>query len=319
MDFSKYLFRASQSSKLLNGNIGLSTSQKAKLSLLLKRKNGFESKECDEKGKPWKELTENMTLEMNDLLRIQKNTELPKGLQNELRKIYRAEKYNRNFTFTNKYVVKGLLEEEEAITTYQSWIKYTKGKNRFFTKNSERFTNKYFTGEPDIMPYLVDDIMCGVDTKCSWSLDSFPFNSDELNPIYESQNQVYMNLIGAEMWVTAYVLVNASEQLVFNEKQKYYKAYQDAIDNPEHEHYNRLQRELRNVEKMLIFDYDRFMKMNPSHLLEYTREEWLNEGNDIPLEDRVVEKVSYRNDDFIKDLEYRANLSRKYLNDLNKK
>jgi len=320
-DFSEYKFRASQAFKLNTGTIGLTESKKAKLSTLLKRRAGFEEGLSDENGKPYKKLTANMELELDDLLEEQKNPQLPKTMIAELRKIHRAEKYNRNFVFTNKYVQKGLAQEEEAITTYQKWIKEVKGINRLFSKNTERHFGKYFQGEPDIKPFELDEeTYCGVDTKCSWSLDTFPFDGDPLIDQYECQNQVYMALTNSQMWVTAYVLVNATELLVQREKEKWaYALATDGMlpnDMPEHPNYDEFISKCKDVEKMLIFDFDRFVNNNPAHLLEYTRKEWMEEGNDIPLEDRVIEKVSYKDDSFIAKLEHRAKLGREYLNSL---
>ena len=129
-----------------------------------------------------------------------------------------------------------------------------------------------------------------------------------------------MALTNSQMWVTAYVLVNATELLVQREKEKWaYALATDGMlpnDMPEHPNYDEFISKCKDVEKMLIFDFDRFVNNNPAHLLEYTRKEWMGEGNDIPLEDRVIEKVSYKDDSFIAKLEHRAKLGRTYLNEL---
>src|SRR5690606_17972361 len=80
------------------------------------------------------------------------NPTMPKTMQTELRKIYRAEKYNRNFGFTSKYTIKGVTQEEEGITTYQVF-RNSNGHRCFLSKNSERLYGKYFQGEHDISPF----------------------------------------------------------------------------------------------------------------------------------------------------------------------
>ena len=66
----------------------------------------------------------------------------------------------------------------------------------------------------------------------------------------------------------------------------------------------------KELEIQLIFDYDRFVERNPFHNMEIKKEEWVY---DIPLKDRVVEKVSYYNQDTIEKIKERIEISRKYL------
>ena len=317
-NFKEYKVRASQASKIMSGSIGLTDSQKRKLSDHLKRKNGFEADEVDANGKPWKALTSNMEEEMNQLLEVQENPTLPKTLKSEIKKIWRSEKYNRNFTFINKFTVKGLMQEEEAITVYQMWLKETKGINRLFTKNIERNFNDYFQGEHDIEPYKTDEIRCGVDIKCSWSLETFPMEEDELIDAYVCQNNVYMDLNNCEKWITAYILVNATEQLLHNEKQKYYKLYPNAVDNPDDPYYEELMKRLKEVDRQMIYDYDRFVEQYGDFTLDYTREEWMSLNLDIPLEDRVIEKVCNRDEQLLSALRERVEIVREEMVKLNK-
>ena len=239
--FEEYKIRASQASKINSGTIGLTSAQKATLSKHLKRKNGFENEQCDENGKPYKALTENMTNEMNSLLEIQKNPSLPNGLKTEIKKIYRAEKFNRNFSHQTKYTMKGLMQENEAITVYQRYLREIKGVNRLLTKNTKRLENDWFSGEHDIEPFFVDeDTKCGVDIKCSWNLDTFPLADDKLDENYICQNNVYMDLNGVDMWLTVHVLVNVPESLLHDQKQKHHKMYPSAYDNPDDPNYETL-------------------------------------------------------------------------------
>lgn len=307
-DFKNYRFRASQISKIMGGTIGLADIQYNKMVEYNQRQlDAFEGK-----AKP---LTERMEMELKDLISAHENKELPKGMQTELRKIYRAEKYNRNFVFTNKYVQKGIQQEEEAITTYQMY-RNQNGIPTLFSKNTIRLENEWISGEPDISDNK-DIFKCkeGFDTKCSWSLESFPFIDDELDFGYECQNQSYMWLTGAEKWTTAYLLVNATEHQVNAEKMKFFYAYgmpQDANDK----YYDEYIDKCKDVEKMMIFDYDRFVKSNPGHIMEISKDEWFGEGYDIPLEDRVVEKVSIYNPELIKEMKERILLARDYLKTL---
>ena len=315
VDFNEYKFRASQSSKLKTGTIGLSKAQNITLKTYVERKNGALSDTLDDKGKKIKPLTSNMENELLVLKKIKKENSLPKTMRNELRKIYRSEKYSRNFLFTNKFVQKGIQQEEEAITLYQEYRKKIKGINTYFTKNEERLYNDFFSGEPDLRPMVIKDKKIGFDTKCSYSLESFPFEEDDLDEMYECQNQVYMDLDDADMWITAYCLVNCTEQQLFNEKQKHFYALGMPGDS-EHKYWDEYIQKCKEVEIMLIYDYDRFIEMYHA-VLEISRDEWFANGYDIPLKDRVIEKTSYRNKEYIDDLKYRAKVGREYLVKLN--
>lgn len=320
IDFSKILFRASQMGKLLVGTIGLTEIQEQEMRCLEIEKatgvnaNGRNIKWTDTK----KERLEKLKKEFN-------NPTMPKTMQTELRKIYRAEKYNRNFGFVNKYVIKGITQEEEGITNYQSY-RNSNGHRCFLTKNTERLYGEYHQGEHDISPFKLViegvDKKIGVDIKCSWELDTFPFPEDVINPDYEAQDDVYMILTDSDMWITASVLVNTTEQLLHNEKMKYFYALDspnEMSDKPrEIANHKEYIEKCRELEKRLIFDYDRFVSIYPYHNLEWSREEWMEAGNDIPLQDRVIEKVVYRNKERERFIVERAKIGRKYLESLQK-
>ena len=305
IDFSDYKFRSSQMHFLMVGNIGLSDKEQIDLKILLDRKN--------EGIKP---LTATMQLNLEKLLDKEKSKELPKTMQTELRKIHRAETYNRNFSFTNKYVQKGLKEEDEAITTYMNY-RNANGNRTFFMKNDTRLFNDWISGEPDLGENKpIDQWEEGWDIKCSWDLSSFPFPEDKLINNYVYQNMAYMWLTGAKKWTTVSVLVNGSERLINNEKQKWYYAL-DAPDQSD-KYFEEYIAKCREIERMMIFDYDRFVKLNPGHLLEIQKDEWHGEGFDIPLEDRIIEKTVERDESVIEEMKNRITIARNYLNSLNK-
>lgn len=312
MDFTDFKFRASQCSKLLTGQIELTEFQRQEIKDLIQEKT--EGINANGNKVKW---TQTKADKLEKLLLIDSGQLLPKTLTNELRAIHRAETHKRYFGFINKYVTKGTDEEDEAITVYQAW-RNLKGKRSFFVKNSERFYTDYFTGEPDLTDNnTLIEVKEGYDVKCSWELETFPYPEDKLDPTYECQNQVYMEGTGAESWVTAYVLVNASQDQIFREKQKYFYAY--GMPEEGHHKYDKLIKKYRELEIRLIFDRKRFDILNPHATMEITPEEWEKEGYDIPLEDRVVEFESKRNEAFIENLKKRVIFSRKYLNNLNKK
>lgn len=313
MDFSKYKFRASQASKLLVGTIRISKEQAQEIKdLEQERDTGINANRNKVK---W---THNKQVKYDKLVDARDNPKLPKTVETELRKIHRSERYNRNFEFTNKYVQKGIHQEREAITHLQAYLNNRGIKVFFKDRKEEELTNgTYFRGTPDteVVELVLDGkkLKVGFDTKCSWELATLPYPEDPLDPQYDAQNRVYMKLTGADMWITAYVLVNCTEQLLYNEKQKFFYAMGSPEQYKEPEEYAAYIKKAKGVEKQLVFDWDRFVSVYPHHILEYKRKEWMDEENDIPLEKRVVLKPTYPNEKIWAEMEERAIIGRQYL------
>lgn len=288
MNFDQWTCRASQLSKIM-GRMGITEAQEATLAQL------------DAKTASGKPLTENQKFTYSALMSKKLNPELPLTAQTELRKAWRSAKHNRGFQFTNKYVQKGIAQEEEAITILSKVLE-----RPLFKWKKGRVHSKFLQGEPDI---VLEE--AGFDTKCSWGLSTFPFPGDENDPEYEWQNQAYMNLLKKDVWYTCKVLVNATERLLYNEKMKWFYAMGSPdVGTPEWDEY---ELQAREVEKDMIFDYARFQNHYPNHPLLHTPEEW---EYDIPEQDRVVFMKTERDDLKIKEAEERVIICREYLNNL---
>jgi hypothetical protein len=122
-------------------------------------------------------------------------------LFNELEFGYRKE-------FSSRYTDKGLEMEDEAIQFASEQFDW-----EFVVKNTERFTNNYITGEPDIN---TDSLLA--DIKCSWSLDTYPmFEAEMKNKDYYWQLQGYMWLTGKTESELVYCLMNTPLQIVEDE------------------------------------------------------------------------------------------------------
>lgn len=108
---------------------------------------------------------------------------------------------------SSKYLTKGLEMEDTAIDKAIEWLDLP-----FVLKNETRYTDEFFTGEPDLIlmkdgkPYEILDI------KNSWDCFSFPLFEKELpTDDYYYQLQVYMHLTGARKAAVVYVLLNTPE------------------------------------------------------------------------------------------------------------
>ena len=101
-----------------------------------------------------------------------------------------------------KQIRKGIEFEDMAIDKAIEWLDLP-----FAVKNTEQFSDDYFTGEPDL---LLPDTVC--DIKCSWDLWTLPLFDDEIpTKNYYFQLQVYMHLTGKRKARLIYVLLNTPE------------------------------------------------------------------------------------------------------------
>lgn len=104
-----------------------------------------------------------------------------------------------------KYMDKGLALEDEAI----AFINRRRFKN--YAKNTERRESEFLTGECDIYVPRVKTI----DTKVSWSLDTFPaLSADAHDPLYEWQGRSYMKLWDVPEHEVVHVMLDTPEEMI---------------------------------------------------------------------------------------------------------
>lgn len=127
-----------------------------------------------------------------------------------------TETYGRTKDFTNKYMEKGILQEEESITLYSLVTK------TFYKKNKETIQNDFFIGTPDL--YEGTDILHAEkikDIKTSWDIFTF-YNvfHNPINPEYKWQLQGYNDLTGAKEAGLVYCLVDTPDHMIEDAKRK---------------------------------------------------------------------------------------------------
>ena len=191
-----------------------------------------------------------------------------------LLKIWIELKYNRRKSIQNKYLEKGILQEEESITLYSSV------KKDFLVNNKARMSNDFITGEWDV---LKDGVV--TDIKTAWDFETFFSHKldGKMNKSYYWQLQGYMMLTGSKKGVIAYCLVNTREHLIESEKRSlWYKLGQPSLDDEKY-----LQ-SCDEIDKNSIFD-------------------------DIPKEDRVIEQFVDRDEDAIEKLKERILTCRQWM------
>lgn len=93
--------------------------------------------------------------------------------------------FDRRKEVKTKQLTKGIYAEEDSITNVSIHL------SRFFQKNTNRYSNSFLRGEPDI---INDSIV--IDIKTSWDLSTFPLLDDAIPDIgYEWQLLGYMALL----------------------------------------------------------------------------------------------------------------------------
>ena len=161
--------------------------------------------------------------------------ELSDTAKSEVKKIWRL--INKGFykELDNKFIMKGLYSEEDAIELI------SEVEQQFFLKNEERITIGNITGECDLrhtynsfeeLPQWRKDSDDGntkfplkviKDAKCSYDLETFM--NAVFSKIYESQGDCYLYLYDADEFHLQYALVDTPEHLYNNEVWKVKNRY----------------------------------------------------------------------------------------------
>lgn len=124
--------------------------------------------------------------------------------------LYISYVYGRRSEIRSKYIEKGNMKEEDAITLYSIV------NNIFFQKNTARKSDGFINGELDFH----NEVRI-FDTKVSWDIFTFFRNlTKEVNPIYDWQMQGYMKLWDKEDATLVFALVDTPEDLILNEIKK---------------------------------------------------------------------------------------------------
>lgn len=154
---------------------------------------------------------------------------LSKTAKSHLIEIYIREKYGRTKDVQTKQMRKGVEVEEDAIALLSQSL----GKS--LIKNTERFTNEFITGHPDVLD-LTEAGLKVWDVKSSYDLFTFLGNiPDKLNSQYYWQLQSYMWLTGATESCIAYCLINTPFGIIEQEKKSLlYKMNVISEESPEY-------------------------------------------------------------------------------------
>lgn len=228
----------------------------------------------DFKGKP--KLTEKQNAELLRLIQKRDNPELSATCKSYLIECYVTEVYGRDNEVYSKYMEKGLMVEEDAMTLYSLYT------GTFFKKNEELLENAYITGTPDIREHRhVRDL------KSSWDL--FTFTKSRIAKIdtgYEWQLTGYTWLDNADSATLVYCLIDTPEPLINKEANK------------------------------LMWDMGATTPESPEFVEARAKLEHQMRFGDISREERVHEKLVRRDDRKINQIPDRVKECREWLNEL---
>lgn len=230
-----------------------------------------------------------------------KNELLAEGVITHLVDVFVSAKYKRREDVHGKFINKGNERENEAITLF------SRVKKIYFIKNSERFSNDYITGEPDLFLIKEDKVEEIIDIKTSWSAHTF-FRTQQkkLSRDYYWQGLSYMALTGAKKCTIAFCLVNGTFEAIMNEKRRASYSYgMDFENDPEYV------KECQQIERNHIFNMEAFQKECMGFDFHSDLNEW---KYDIPKEDRVFTFSFDRDEDAINKLYSRIADCRTWMN-----
>lgn len=202
---------------------------------------------------------------------------LSKTAKSHLIEIYIREKYGRRKDVQTKQMRKGVEVEDDAIELLAQSI------GRPLSKNTERFTNDFITGHPDVLD-LTESGLKVWDVKSSYDLFTFLGNiPDKLNSQYYWQLQSYMWLTGATESCIAYCLINTPLGIIEQEK------------------------------KSLLYKMNVISEESPEYVLEAAKLELNMMFDDIDQKERLLLFPVHRNDDDIELIKEKVSKARVFL------
>ena len=232
-------------------------------------------------------------------------TGLSETTKSALLEVYVQQKYNRYKEISNKYIEKGIAVENDAI---DMWRRH---RGEIVFKNEEMFTNDFIKGTPDLL--IKDDsgaVINVPDIKSSWDIHTFmAAKMDDISKDYYWQGQAYCWLTGAPRATFCFVLVSAPIEMINDEKYRLSRRLNliDPQGDPT------FVKKAQSIERNMIYDMPRFMREYPDANLETLQDEW---AFDIPIAERIHEKVVEFDADAIAKLQERVPMWREYLNTL---
>jgi hypothetical protein len=131
-----------------------------------------------------------------------KSEVLSETAKSYIKSIAKQDFYGYNIELNNKYIIKGIEQEQDSIDLVNA-VRFTD-----YKKNNVRLETELMTGECDI---LLDDAI--IDIKTSWSLETWPATAEDGDEsLYEWQGRAYMYLYDRPSFELIYCMVSTDPQ-----------------------------------------------------------------------------------------------------------
>jgi hypothetical protein len=230
---------------------------------------------------------------------------LSEGAKTHVIDVMVSEKYQRREEVYSKFLEKGNEVEEDSITFLSLQ------KRAFYLKNETRLENDWIKGTPDLfVGEVIERATQIIDIKSSWDVFTFHRSMFKgLNQTYYWQMQGYMWLTGAESATISYCLVNATPDLITDEKYRCARAYRVSIDDQSPEFIKACQM----IERNMIYDLPAFQKTYPAYNLHSDVTNW---DYDIKSSERLFEVVVPRNNEDIERIKTKVEAAWLFINSL---
>lgn len=245
---------------------------------------GFKNKDCKSALETLQKI-ESLKQEIPILEKNKDEIILSETCKTYLIQSYVLSKYGRVREVQTKQMIKGTISEEESIKIFSLFD------GQIYTKNTDRLSNEYISGTPDL--HSGDELLfCDeiIDVKSSWDIFTFLSNvPDPNNFMYYCQLQGYMALTGAKIGTIVYCLVNTPDSIIEGEK------------------YN------------LLKKLDVATEEAPEFKKEYQKLIHNRKFDDIPIEERVLTYSIERDDAFIEKMYKTIDKCRLFLSEFEQK
>lgn len=281
--FSDFKFRCHRLGDLMTNLPGLSDAEEKKLITLSIRK-------ADSKIGKAKELTQIMEDDLKELIAKKNRPDsLPTGAKSYLDDVFDEIYWRRKRILTNKYLDKGLMNEQDVLDLH------SKIDGLYYSKNTKRFYNDYLEGMPDNFLEIIRD------AKANFDLESF--RKAHLSNQYLWQLKGYMWLTQTKESQLMYGLVNNPLHQITNAINTVY--YNMGCPGDDDEEFMKAKMQ---IERNMIFDHKLFIEEYPNYTFHNPVLDF-----DMPPSRRVKKFNVTLDDNDILNMQTRVILSRIYL------
>ena len=273
-----YRVRASAAHALMQGDNRITDTQLAELEALIERDRLAQLGEAKPLTKKMHEKVAELTEKKNAPL------QLGKTAQSMVKDAWRFHEHGYRRESHSDETIKGQLCEAEAVAMLNEVIPLSRPRHTFCVRKKD----SDFTGECDVN--LTDlKIRAIEDIKCPFDLKTY-MDKEEAEEVYKTQGQVYMALYDADVFRLRYCLINTPEVLI---KRMQFRMMYIFRDN-------------------MATGFEELLDYNPGFRAAVEQVAKNHNYDHIPAEQRIKSFEFERDDEYIKELRYRAKWARDF-------